>query len=96
MAGDGCIVSVGHSIGGKLIMTNGETERGDAEELPPAIRGAKRGRAVGKRSSVRLHSGPLTKNKHLLKWVEKIGGLTLPARIHWVDGSQREYDDLCM
>src|SRR6476620_8417378 len=52
--------------------------------------------AVGKRSSARLHSRPLTKNKHLLKWVEKIAALTQPTKIHWVDGSQREYDDLCM
>jgi phosphoenolpyruvate carboxykinase (GTP) len=38
---------------------------------------------------------PLSKNKHLLKWVEKIAQLTKPAAIHWVDGSKREYDRLC-
>src|SRR6266542_1977429 len=38
---------------------------------------------------------PLTKNEHLLRWVEKIAELTQPARIHWVDGSQEEYDQLC-
>jgi phosphoenolpyruvate carboxykinase (GTP) len=76
--------------------TNGETERGDAEESPPKVQNAKGVSAVGKRSSGRVHSRPLTKNKHLLKWVEKIAALTQPARIHWVDGSQREYDDLCM
>ena len=38
---------------------------------------------------------PLSKNNHLLKWVDKMARLTLPAAIHWVDGSQREYDTLC-
>jgi phosphoenolpyruvate carboxykinase (GTP) len=40
-------------------------------------------------------SKPLSQNKHLLKWVEKIAALTTPAAIHWVDGSQAEYDSLC-
>ncbi len=38
---------------------------------------------------------PLSKNDHLLRWVEKMAELTRPARIHWVDGSQFEYDQLC-
>ncbi len=38
---------------------------------------------------------PLTRNRHLLRWVEKIAELTRPAAIHWVDGSQAEYDRLC-
>jgi phosphoenolpyruvate carboxykinase (GTP) len=38
---------------------------------------------------------PLTTNKHLVRWVEKMADLTQPARIHWVDGSQQEYDWLC-
>src|SRR5256714_13005215 len=38
---------------------------------------------------------PLTKNEHLLRWVEKMAELTRPDRIHWVDGSQEEYDQLC-
>jgi phosphoenolpyruvate carboxykinase (GTP) len=38
---------------------------------------------------------PLSENKHLLKWVEKMAELTSPAAIHWVDGSQEEHDELC-
>src|SRR5439155_1195497 len=38
---------------------------------------------------------PLTKNDHLLRWVEKMAELTRPAKIHWVDGSKEEYDQLC-
>jgi phosphoenolpyruvate carboxykinase (GTP) len=40
-------------------------------------------------------SEPLTKNRHLIRWVEKIAHLTEPASIHWVNGSQEEYDALC-
>ena len=40
-------------------------------------------------------SVPLSENKHLLRWVEKMAELTKPASIHWVDGSQEENDDLC-
>ncbi len=38
---------------------------------------------------------PLTGNKHLLRRVEKMAELTEPSDIHWVDGSQGEYDLLC-
>ena len=38
---------------------------------------------------------PLSENNHLLRWVEKMAKLTKPASIHWVDGSQQEYDSLC-
>ena len=38
---------------------------------------------------------PLTKNRHLIRWVEKMADLTQPAAIHWVDGSQQEYDWIC-
>ena len=37
----------------------------------------------------------LSKNKHLIRWVEKIAELCRPDTIHWVDGSQAEYDFLC-
>jgi phosphoenolpyruvate carboxykinase (GTP) len=40
-------------------------------------------------------SEPLSDNKHLLRWVEKMVELTQPEKIHWVDGSQEEYDSLC-
>ena len=38
---------------------------------------------------------PLARNTHLLRWVEKMTALTRPAAVHWVDGSQEEYDALC-
>ncbi|MGA1980823.1 MAG: phosphoenolpyruvate carboxykinase (GTP) [Acidobacteriaceae bacterium] len=38
---------------------------------------------------------PPTTNKHLIRWVEKMADLTQPADIHWVDGSQAEYERLC-
>jgi len=41
------------------------------------------------------HDVPLAKNKHLLRWVEKMAELTTPARIHWVDGSDEENEHLC-
>jgi len=41
------------------------------------------------------HSSPLSRNEHLLKWVEKIAALTKPAAIHWVDGSPEENMQLC-
>jgi phosphoenolpyruvate carboxykinase (GTP) len=40
-------------------------------------------------------SPPLCDNEHLLRWVEETAALTNPAAIHWVDGSQAEYDLLC-
>ena len=40
-------------------------------------------------------SKPLCKNPNLIKWVAKMAELTRPAAIHWVDGSQAEYDALC-
>ena len=37
----------------------------------------------------------LTTNRHLIRWVEKMADLCRPDAIHWVDGSQDEYDFLC-
>jgi phosphoenolpyruvate carboxykinase (GTP) len=42
-----------------------------------------------------LATAPATTNKHLIRWVEKMADLTQPESIHWVDGSQAEYDFLC-
>jgi phosphoenolpyruvate carboxykinase (GTP) len=38
---------------------------------------------------------PITSNKHLVRWVEKMADLTKPAAIHWVDGSDKENEQLC-
>jgi phosphoenolpyruvate carboxykinase (GTP) len=40
-------------------------------------------------------SVPLSRNEHLLRWVEKMAALCRPASIHWVDGSAAEYEALC-
>ena len=48
-----------------------------------------------KSSTIPVASVPLTTNKHLVRWVEKMADLTKPAAIHWVDGSQEEYEALC-
>ncbi|MCW2315051.1 phosphoenolpyruvate carboxykinase (GTP) [Rhodoblastus acidophilus] len=39
--------------------------------------------------------GAATSNPRLLAWVEEVAQLCKPARIHWCDGSQAEYDALC-
>ncbi|MBI2948820.1 MAG: phosphoenolpyruvate carboxykinase, partial [Verrucomicrobia bacterium] len=38
---------------------------------------------------------PPTKHQKLLAWVEEMTRLCQPARIHWCDGSQKEYESLC-
>jgi phosphoenolpyruvate carboxykinase (GTP) len=45
--------------------------------------------------SKRPSTKPLSANKHLQRWVEKMATLCKPDAIHWVDGSQQEYDRLC-
>jgi phosphoenolpyruvate carboxykinase (GTP) len=42
-----------------------------------------------------VKTAPPTTNKHLIRWVEKMSDLCQPDNIHWVDGSQAEYDFLC-
>ncbi len=37
----------------------------------------------------------LSKNVHLLRWVNKMVALCQPEHVHWVDGTQRENDRLC-
>ncbi len=44
---------------------------------------------------VRDPSLPLSSNKHLLRWIQKMFTLTQPDAIHWVDGSEEENDALC-
>ena len=44
---------------------------------------------------MKINAKPLSKNVHLLRWVKKMADLCQPEAIHWVDGSQREYDALC-
>ncbi len=38
---------------------------------------------------------PLSKNAHLLRWVEKMAALCQPDQVHWVDGSPEENQALC-
>jgi phosphoenolpyruvate carboxykinase (GTP) len=38
---------------------------------------------------------PLSTNPHLITWIDKMVALCKPDRVHWVDGSQEEYDALC-
>ncbi len=45
-----------------------------------------------KSTKSRTAAPPLSSNKHLLRWVEKMAELTKPAAIHWVDGSEEERD----
>jgi phosphoenolpyruvate carboxykinase (GTP) len=43
----------------------------------------------------RNHATPLSENKNLLKWVDKMSQLMKPDRVHWVDGSAEENQALC-
>jgi phosphoenolpyruvate carboxykinase (GTP) len=54
-------------------------------------------RATAKANSTKQRNpaAPLSKNDHLLRWVEKMAQLTQPASIHWVDGSEEERDTIC-
>ena len=44
---------------------------------------------------MQLRSQVVTNNQDLVSWVEEVAELTRPSAIHWVDGSQEEYDALC-
>ncbi|HYO82952.1 MAG TPA: phosphoenolpyruvate carboxykinase (GTP) [Bryobacteraceae bacterium] len=44
---------------------------------------------------MKLNTEPLSQNQHLIRWVKKMADLTTPEAIHWVDGSEAEYDALC-
>jgi len=46
-------------------------------------------------SSLEVIAPDWIRHAGLIEWVRTIAGLTTPARIHWCDGSQREYDALC-
>jgi len=46
-------------------------------------------------ATVHAQARPLTRNTHLLRWVDKMAELMQPDAIHWCDGSQLEYDQLC-
>ena len=39
---------------------------------------------------VASHSLPLTTNKHLIRWVEKMADLCQPESVYWLDGSDEE------
>jgi phosphoenolpyruvate carboxykinase (GTP) len=56
---------------------------------------ANTGQNTGNLINGRDPSVPLSRNTNLLKWVDKMARLTHPDAIHWVDGSQEEYDALC-
>jgi phosphoenolpyruvate carboxykinase (GTP) len=45
-------------------------------------------------SELRDPTLPLSRNTHLLNWVEKMAALTKPDAIHWVDGSAAEDETL--
>jgi len=36
------------------------------------------------------------REKHLIRWVEKMAELCTPEFIHWVDGSEEENTKLCV
>jgi phosphoenolpyruvate carboxykinase (GTP) len=61
--------------------------------MPPSMTAHPPTKAKGAKS--RNPALPLSKNDHLLRWVEKMAQLAQPARIHWVDGSQQENDAIC-
>ena len=44
---------------------------------------------------ISVNAPDYVKNQQLIEWVADIAALTKPDSIHWCDGSQSEYDELC-
>jgi phosphoenolpyruvate carboxykinase (GTP) len=49
----------------------------------------------GSIAAMKTSSRPLSQNKHLLRWIEKMAELCTPQSISWVNGSKQEYNGLC-
>src|SRR5204863_2754296 len=82
-----------HASGARRRSGAGESVLGSPRGEAPRIRLEVKSKVVKIMS--RDVSAPLSTNQHLLRWVRKMADLARPKAIHWVDGSQEEYDLLC-